>query len=85
MVVLAVKLLPGDSSYYYKLGVSTEDIVQGKLKPNGLNATWISGTPDSGTVITGVYFSQNEFFPEWLNLDLKKFPKPDKIGEIKRI
>ena len=58
MVVLAVKLLPGDSSYYYKLGVSTEDIVQGKLKPNGLNATWISGTPDPGTVITGVYFSK---------------------------
>ena len=41
--MLAVRLLPSDGVQFYKAGISSDDIVQGKLKPNGFNATWISG------------------------------------------
>ena len=44
MVVLAVRLLPHNDPYQdYKAGISSEDIIQGKLKPNNLNATWVTG------------------------------------------
>ena len=44
MVVLAVRLLPHKDPYQdYKAGISSDDIIQGKLKPNYSNATWVTG------------------------------------------
>ena len=44
LVALAVRLIPPHNSYHdLKTGVTSEDIVGGKLSPNNINVSWITG------------------------------------------